>query len=264
MKAIIKDIGDFSKSYKYIHTNTDDYLLIKKTAISGIDEKNLIGNAVPDRFLMLRPNKFEFKIHFLSVLIYLISCLIITLFFLLFMKNSRIIFLLILLWTSNFHELGHFLAALGIGCKKIWVGFDFKYHIFPIAYVSNREAYSKTKKQRIFYFSAGILANLVIILLALLFQKLFRVDNFPIKSIISLNVSFIVVNLYPFLFTDGFNILKEVTEYYDVVKVIFRNKFNLRRLYGVRKFYFFYSIFTVASFFTLIIFLLSKLITFFS
>ncbi|MCL2676674.1 MAG: hypothetical protein FWF14_02250 [Streptococcaceae bacterium] len=254
MATTVKNVGHFSKKYDYIQTNDDSYFLIDKSTLSQVDRVDIIGEEVPSKFNREKNKSKQIQLTGVSLICYLSICFILTW---VFRKN---VFFIIFLWSSTLHEFSHILTAIRIKSFNIWCGFGIKYFIFPIIYVSNKDIYKKSKNQRILYYSAGVLFNLSLAVICATIIYLFHINNLILQLIMIINFSMGMFNLYPFMFTDGFNVFRELTERYDLREILVQNRFNLKKLSHKGKFYLIYGIFSLGTFVISIMLLITQII----
>jgi Zn-dependent protease len=118
-----------------------------------------------------------------------------------------------------------------------------------MAYVSNRTIYERSKSARVCYYCAGIVANFV---LACAFYAVpwSKIDPELVATAhlaLVVNAVLFFFNLYPFLFTDGFNVLREVLEVYNLREIVVRGFFRPRQILASSRAAFGYYIFLLLS-----------------
>ena len=65
--------------------------------------------------------------------------------------------------------------------------------------------------------------------------------------IVRFNIFLVLINLYPLMFTDGFNILREILQIYDLRRLVVSHLAHPRTLLAISRVAFFYYIFVVLS-----------------
>lgn len=127
---------------------------------------------------------------------------------------------IILLFTLVFHEIGHAAACYTYGAKNGSIGFGF-YLLTPVMFADVTDAWKLTKKERVLIDIAGLYMEGLLMCLLLIIYLLTKVDFFLYSSIIIVFNTFININ--PFLRFDGYWILSDITNTYNL-RTISNNK----------------------------------------
>ena len=214
--------GDFSKRYNYVHCEDGEYYLLPKAKVPNAEV--LKNRDLPEGKTRNQDIKFfSFDITVAKICVYVFVCFVFSVFL-----SKVSLYLVILLWSMNLHEFTHIGFASASGSDRLIFGVKIKYNIFFMLYISNRRIYEHSKKYRICYYAAGITTNLSISLLAwvVLYIPIGTVYSIVVQGILQVNIALFIFNLFPFLFTDGFNILQEILEVYNLREQTITNFFN--------------------------------------
>ena len=246
--ATITKTGNFSKKYNYIKSSEEEYFLIEKSKSTNIC--SLIGKKLPSaygencRAEKTDKNIFSFNVRPVHLAAYCLVCVIISC--LLFDSYPSFVFLL---WSLNLHEFSHIIIGMTFKSGKMKFGMKVKYGFFLMLYISNSLVYEYSKRQRIFYYLAGVLTNLCICGFSQIVYLLCA-ENYVqdwCQNISSMNIMLALLNICPFLFTDGFNVLREILEDYTLRDKIKQNFFRPGKIVQYGKTFVIYYIFVVFS-----------------
>jgi putative peptide zinc metalloprotease protein len=128
------------------------------------------------------------------------------------------IYLYIELWVifislAIVHEIFHTIAAYRYGLRAKNISLSLYLGFIPLIYVYIPGIYTLPPKKRIIIWSAGIYSNLISIMILFLLSKciVLPVDTASIfDKLVWVNISIIVLNLSPFMATDGYYILSTI------------------------------------------------------
>ena len=219
MSEVIK-AGKFSSKYTYILTSNGQYALINSSRIHYPQE--LIGKSVRrDTSSSCLDSQLASGLSFR-------------------LTASR-------LWYFSIFLMG---IAFVQGAHDIVLGARLQYGFAPILYVSNRTIYEHSRVQRILYYSGGIMVNLALTAVGFTLLHLISGGTAPhqhLALIVRFNIFLVLINLYPLMFTDGFNILREILQLYDLRRLVVSHLAHPRTLLAINRVAFFYYIFVVLS-----------------
>lgn len=221
--------------YDLSNETLNEIIFIKlKKLISDDEEENKYGYLF-FKFTLINANLvkkissyFSFIFRNKSFVIFtFIFFIFISIYLAFFTKNnfditSQNIYVLpiILLFTLVFHEIGHAAACYTYGAKNGSIGFGF-YLLTPVMFADVTDAWKLTKKERVLIDIAGLYMEGLLMCLLLIIYLLTKVDFFLYSSIIIVFNTFININ--PFLRFDGYWILSDITNTYNL-RTISNNK----------------------------------------
>lgn len=247
MSEVIK-AGKFSNKYTYILTSNGQYALINSSRIHCPQE--LVGKSVrrdtnSSRLDSQPASGLSFRLtasRLLYFSVFLMGCST--------LLWTRAPSSVIMIWSLVLHEFGHISTAFVQGSRDIVLGARLQYGVVPILYVSNRTIYEHSRVQRILYYSGGIMVNLA--LTAAGFTLLHLISGGTaahqyLALIVRFNIFLVLINLYPLMFTDGFNILREILQIYDLRRLVVSHLAHPRTHLAISRVAFFYYIFVVLS-----------------
>ena len=247
MSEIIK-AGKFSGRYTYLLTSDGRYSLIESSRIRCSQE--LVGRPVrreagTSRLDTQPGSGMSFQLtapRLLGFVAVLAVCSV--------ALWPRMPSGVIIMWSLILHELGHIGIAFTQGSRDLTLGARLQYGLLPILYVSNRTIYERSRPQRIFYYSGGVLANLVLV--AACFTTLHLVPDAVgtqqhLALAVHANAFLALINLYPLMFTDGFNILREILQVYDLRRLVMSHLIRPRDLLAASRVAFVYYVFVLVS-----------------
>ena len=247
MSEVIK-AGKFSSKYTYILTSNGQYALINSSRIHYPQE--LIGKSVRrDTSSSCLDSQLASGLSFRLTAARL-------LYFSIFLMGGSVLLwmrvpsLVIMIWSLVLHEFGHIGIAFVQGAHDIVLGARLQYGFAPILYVSNRTIYEHSRVQRILYYSGGIMVNLALTAVGFTLLHLISGGTAPhqhLALIVRFNIFLVLINLYPLMFTDGFNILREILQLYDLRRLVVSHLAHPRTLLAINRVAFFYYIFVVLS-----------------
>ncbi|WP_282630825.1 hypothetical protein [Empedobacter sedimenti] len=124
--------------------------------------------------------------------------------------EKKYIFLLFFTYiiTALIHEIGHIAACNRFTKKNGEIGIGV-YFIFPVFYSNITSIWTATKQQRIITNLAGVYIQLYIIAFFYLYSLL--TGNLQIQAIVVISSIIILYQLIPFIRTDGYWILSDIT-----------------------------------------------------
>nr|MBC7613331.1 peptidase, M50 family protein [Pseudopedobacter sp.] len=124
------------------------------------------------------------------------------------LQKSLLTFIIVMAFSVTFHEIGHATSASFFGAKHGGIGGGF-YLFTPVYFADVTDIWSLNKKQRIIVNIAGMYFELIFCAILALIALLIKNELLMITSIIvCLHTLF---NLNPFLRSDGFWILSDLT-----------------------------------------------------
>jgi putative peptide zinc metalloprotease protein len=119
----------------------------------------------------------------------------------------------ILLLSLFLHEIGHASACYTYGAKNGSIGFGF-YLLTPVMYADVSDAWKLNKKERILIDIAGLYMEGLLMFVFFVIFLITKIDFFLYSSVIIVFNSFININ--PFLRFDGYWILSDLTNTYNL------------------------------------------------
>lgn len=250
----IQCIIDFSPKFYCIKTVDKRYCLISKTQFKNISQLKFISNPLvsesrPRTSSALFDNSFLLNRYNTLLAILVMICVCLGVYYL----SIPVAVLLISLFL---HELGHVVVAYIIGCRELMFGFRLQYRAIPILYISNRDLYECGYFSRLAYYSGGVIVNFAIVFISWLVLSFIN-DGGILCDIVSyflvINLALGIINLCPLLFTDGFNILRELIQVYDLRIVILSNIYKPKIIFSKGYKYGLYYVFLICTFIFLII-----------
>lgn len=248
MNQVVKS-GRFSSQYTYLRTSDGNYSLIESTRVA--DPQDLIGmrvRGIPEgkaRFGVYGGPKLGFDVTLGRLLWFFGSLGVSTV---VFGATAPLAFIVV--WSLVLHELGHMSVAFFEKESDLFFGAKLQYGVVPILYISNRKIYEHTRIERIFYYSGGVLTNSAIGGICFIaYNWWFQMwgHAYFLNFSYRLNFSLVALNLYPFLFSDGFNILREIFQVYDLRRLVLMNFFRPHSLFAASRPAFVYYIFVIVS-----------------
>ncbi|WKR22088.1 hypothetical protein AIF0345_2028 [Actinomyces israelii] len=248
MRQVVKS-GRFSSRYTYLRTSDGNYSLIDSTRVA--DPQDLIGmrvRGIPKgeaRLSVYSGPKLGFDVT-LGRLLWFFGALGVST--VIFGAMAPLTFIVV--WSLVLHELGHMSVAFLEKESDLFFGAKLQYGVIPILYISNRRIYERTRIERIFYYSGGVLMNSAIgwtCFIAFKCWLRFWEHAYFLSFSYRFNFLIVMLNLYPLLFTDGFNILREIFQVYDLRRLVLMNFFRPHSLFAASRPAFVYYIFVIVS-----------------
>lgn len=258
-------VTDFSPKFYCLHTANETHHLIPKTVIdlnnlcietkftnsSGYSNSNNSNDSGVKKSI-LKTSLFDmhFQISKLNMALFIV-CMVLVCVGLWQMSVS----LSVLLMSLVLHELGPVSIAYILKCKRLVFGWKLQYRFIPILYISNRDIYKCKYYSRILYYFGGVLVNFCIACICALGMVIVENSAYiyeVLRTSYIINLVLCVLNLYPLLFTDGFNIIRELTQLYDLRNVILQNIFHPQRIFAKGYKYALYYLFLIVTFVSLI------------
>lgn len=237
MAKIVK-VGRFSSKYAYLCTNDDRYYLVP--CEENVSLKHLLGREynLTTEFASTFKSSHSFRVTPKFLILWCLFCLAVTI---LVPTGAKLV--PILMWSLTAHEVGHIAVSITSRNHSTYCGFKLQYGFIPLVFISNKRVYEYSRGRRIAYYSAGIVMNLLLAFGAWLILYFSIGSQEVFNLVVNLNVFLALINLYPLLFTDGFNILRELTGSYQLRRLVLQYFFHPIILYRTDKIAFYYEVF---------------------
>jgi putative peptide zinc metalloprotease protein len=147
-------------------------------------------------------------------------------------QESLIYFLTLILISSTFHEFGHVAAANYFGAKHGGIGGGF-YLFTPVFFADVTDIWRLSKKQRIIVNLSGIYFELIFCSIVALIGSL--IDNYTLTLIAIIVCVNTLFNLNPFLRSDGYWVLTDLTNKPNLLHHSFNKVRDFTRILKCKK-----------------------------